>query len=91
MRVAASGKGFHIMRQMWYNYCMRYSEYKVVRISESGCATIFLGASVLPVSIMEAKLNKLAKEGWQVICQVVEQQRFLLFWTREAVVVTLGR
>ena len=70
---------------------MRYSEYKVVRISESGCATIFLGASVLPVSIMEAKLNKLAKEGWQVICQVVEQQRFLLFWTREAVVVTLGR
>lgn len=70
---------------------MKYTEYKVVRISESGCATIFLGASALPVSLMEEKLNRLAKDGWQVICEVVEQQRFLLFWTREAVVVTLGR
>ena len=70
---------------------MKYAEYKVVRISESGCATIFLGASALPVSLMEEKLNRLAKDCWQVICQVVEQQRFLLFWTREAVVVTLGR
>ena len=70
---------------------MKYTEYKVVRISESGCATIFLGASALPVSLMEEKLNRLAKDGWQVICEVVEQQRFLLFWTREAVVVTLGQ
>lgn len=70
---------------------MKYTEYKVVRISESECATIFLGASALPVSLMEEKLNRLAKDCWQVICQVVEQQRFLLFWTREAVVVTLGR
>ena len=70
---------------------MKCTEYKVVRISESGCATIFLGASALPVSLMEEKLNRLAKDGWQVICEVVEQQRFLLFWTREAVVVTLGR
>lgn len=69
----------------------RFSEYKVIRVSESGCSAILLGASVVPIDIMEAKLNILAKHGWQVICQVVEKQRCLLFWQRESVIVTLGR
>jgi|TARA_B100000315_G_scaffold191945_1_gene182310 hypothetical protein len=33
----------------------------------------------------------LAAEGWQVVFQVIESKRFMLFWTREAVLVTLGR
>ena len=69
----------------------RFKEYKVVRVNESGCATILLGASIIPTDIMEVKLNELAKQGWQVICQVIEHQRFLLFWKRESLIVTLGR
>lgn len=79
-------------QQMPLDYTMRrFGEYKVVRFNESGCATVLLGASIVPTDIMEAKLNELAKQGWQVICEVIEKQRFLLFWQRESVIVTLGR
>jgi len=40
---------------------------------------------------MEAELNRLAADGWQVVFQVVEQKRFWIFWKREAVIMTLGR
>lgn len=69
----------------------RFREYKVIRVSENGCATILLGASILPTDIMESKLNALAQQGWQVITQIVEKQRLLLFWQRESVIITLGR
>lgn len=35
----------------------RYTEYKVIRVSESGLATILLGASVLPMKKLEKELN----------------------------------
>ena len=68
-----------------------YTEYKVVHIVEGGCGTIFLGSSGLPLKKMEATLNEQAAEGWQVVFQVIEHKRFWLFWSREAVIVTLGR
>ncbi|GGD71261.1 DUF4177 domain-containing protein [Lacimicrobium alkaliphilum] len=68
-----------------------YNEYKVIHIAEGGCGTILLGASGLPLKRMESTLNKEAADGWQVVFQVVEKKRFWLFWTREAVIVTLGR
>ena len=70
---------------------MSYKEYKVVSIMEGGLGTIFLGASGIPVQKMEVLLNKEASEGWQMVFQIVEQKRFLLFWKREAVIMTLGR
>lgn len=69
----------------------KFKEYKVIRINENGCATIFLGASILPTDLIEKRLNQEAAKGWQVVYEVVEQQRFLLFWTRESLIVTLGR
>lgn len=69
----------------------KFSEYKVVHIVEGGCGTIFLGASGLPVQKIESEFNMYAQDGWQVVFQVVEQKRFMLFWKREALVVTLGR
>ena len=68
-----------------------YNQYKMIHIAEGGCGTILLGASGLPLKKIEATLNEEAAKGWQVVFQVVEQKRFLLFWTREAMVVTLGR
>jgi hypothetical protein len=69
----------------------RYREYKVVHIAEGGCGTILLGASGLPLRKVEAELNALAADGWQVVFQVLELKRFWLFWQREAMIVTLGR
>lgn len=70
---------------------MGHTEYKVIHIAEGGLGAIFLGASGIPVKRMQAALNKEAADGWQVVFQIVEQKRFWLFWTREAVIVTLGR
>lgn len=69
----------------------RFKEYKVVHIAEGGCGTILLGASGMPLKKVEAELNSYAADGWQLVFQVIEQKRFLLFWTREAVIITLGR
>jgi hypothetical protein len=68
-----------------------YKEYKVLYIVEGGLGTIFLGASGLPIKKMEAALNEAAADGWEVVFQVIEQKRFLLFWKREAVIITLAR
>lgn len=70
---------------------MSYKEYKVLHIVEGGCGTILLGASGIPIKKMEIALNEMAAQGWQVVFQVIERKRFLLFWSREAVIVTLGR
>lgn len=66
-------------------------EYKMLVITEGGLGTLFLGASKLPVKRIEQELNKHGRQGWQMEFMVVEQHRFLLFWTREAAVVTLSR
>ena len=68
-----------------------FKEYKVIRVNESGCATLLLGASLLPTDILQKRLNEEARQGWQVVFMVVEKARFLLFWERESLVVTLGR
>jgi hypothetical protein len=68
-----------------------FKEYKVVHIAEGGCGTILLGASGLPLKKVEAELNELAADGWQVVFQILEMKRFWLFWQREAMIVTLGR
>jgi hypothetical protein len=70
---------------------MQYDEYKVLYVTEGGCGTILLGSSGLPLKRLEATLNQEANEGWQLVFQVIEQKRFLLFWSREAVILTLGR
>jgi len=68
-----------------------YKEYKVLHIVEGGLGTIFLGSSGVPIKKMEAALNENASSGWQLVFQVIEKKRFLLFWQREAVIITLGK
>jgi len=68
-----------------------FKEYKVMHVVEGGCGTILLGASGIPLKKLESQLNQEAADGWQVVFQVIESKRFWLFWTREAVIVTLGR
>ncbi|NTS77637.1 DUF4177 domain-containing protein [Catenovulum sp. SM1970] len=69
----------------------KYDEYKVIHVMEGGCGTLLLGSSGLPIKKLEATLNEEAAHGWQLVFQVIENKRFLLFWTRETVIITLGR
>ena len=69
----------------------KYSEYKVIRITESGCSTILWGAATLPIEKINDRLNEEAREGWQVVFQLIEKKRTALLWSREALIVTLGR
>jgi len=68
-----------------------YEEYKVIEVKEGGCGSLFLGSSYIPQDKLQKRLNEEARKGWQVVFQVIEQKRFLLFWSREVVIVTLGR
>ena len=70
---------------------MSYKEYKVLHVTEGGLGTIIFGASGIPIKQLEVTLNKEAAEGWTLIFQFVAQKRFLLFWKREAVIITLAR
>ncbi|NOQ77366.1 MAG: DUF4177 domain-containing protein [Methylococcaceae bacterium] len=70
---------------------MSYKEYRVEHIVEGGCGTIVFGASGIPIKKMEVAINEMAADGWQVVFQVIESKRFMLFWSREAVIITFGR
>ncbi|MDX1518922.1 MAG: DUF4177 domain-containing protein [Gammaproteobacteria bacterium] len=70
---------------------MAYREYKVLQVAEGAFGTLFLGASGMPIKKLETTLNKEAADGWQLVFQVIEHRRFWLFWSRESVIITLGR
>lgn len=70
---------------------MSFKEYKVLQVAEGALGTLFLGASGMPLKKLEATLNEEASDGWQLVFQVVEKRRFWLFWSRESVIITLGR
>ena len=69
----------------------KFTEYKVIAIAEGGLGTLLLGNSGVPVKKMNTMINEHAAEGWQLVFQIVEEKRFLLFWKRENVIITLGR
>ncbi|KMT63981.1 DUF4177 domain-containing protein [Catenovulum maritimum] len=69
----------------------RFDEYKVMHVVEGGCGTLLFGSSGLPLKRLESTLNQEAADGWELVFQVIENKRFWLFWSRESVIVTLGR
>jgi hypothetical protein len=40
---------------------------------------------------MAEVMNKYGEEGWDVSFQLIEKHRLLLFWSREAVIITFSR
>jgi hypothetical protein len=60
-------------------------------VAEGALGTLFLGASKLPIKKIEEVLNRYGADGWDMKFMVIEQHRYLLFWTREAAVITLSR
>lgn len=70
---------------------MSNKEYKVITVTESAIGTLFLGASKIPVDKLEEKLNYYATDGWRCVYQIIEKSRYLLFWEREKLIITLER
>ncbi len=66
-------------------------EFKVEVITEGALGTLFLGASKLPVKRMEEVMNAYGSQGWDVAFMLVERKRMLLFWEREAAIITFSR
>ncbi len=66
-------------------------EYRTVVITENGVANILFGESKLPLEKMEAIMNQYGRQGWKMVFQLVEARRYLLFFNREAVILTFER
>ena len=66
-------------------------EYKVELVVEGGCGTLLLGSSGLPIQKLQAVLNQYGAGGWSMDFMVIENKRYMLFWQREAVLVTFSR
>lgn len=68
-----------------------YKEYKILQVSDGGCSTLLFGSANIPIKKLEQELNAHAANGWTVVFQFTERTRFLLVFSRETLVVTLGR
>ena len=66
-------------------------QYKIEVVVEGALGTLFLGASSLPIDKMEAVLNEYGAKGWNMDFMLVEHKRFMLFWDREAAILTFSR
>ena len=66
-------------------------EFKVEVVTESALSTLFLGSAKMPTQKIESVMNKYGLDGWDVVFQIVEKRRMLLFWNREAMVITFSR
>lgn len=66
-------------------------EYAVVLVSEGGLSFFLFGQANVPLDKLFQILNRYGAEGWTLEFMFTERRRFLLFWGREAVIVTFSR
>ena len=65
--------------------------FKVEIVQEGALGTLLVGSSKIPAKQLEQVLSKNGAEGWDFEFMVLEKRRLLLFWTREAVIITMSR
>ena len=65
-------------------------EYKIEIVKEGALSTLLFG-SVNFLQKMTDVMNAYGKEGWDISFQLIEKHRLLLFWSREAVIITFSR
>ena len=66
-------------------------QFKVEVVTEGLLGSLFLGASKLPIEKMEEVMNSYGRQGWDVTFMLIEKKRLLLFWEREAAIITFAR
>lgn len=69
----------------------RARQYRVEIVVEGVIGTLLLGASKLSPAKLEKVMNRLSSEGWEFEFMAIESRRMLLFWQREAVILTFSR
>lgn len=70
---------------------MARKQFKVEVVKEGALGALFFGASKLPINKMEELMNKYGNDGWNMDFMVIEKYRLLLFWKREAAVITFSK
>ena len=70
---------------------MARKQYKVEVVKEGALGTLFLGASKMPIRKMEEVMNQYGADGWNMDFMVIEKHRMLLFWQREAAIITFSK
>ena len=66
-------------------------QFKIEVVTEGILGSLFLGASKLPIEKMEEVMNQYGRQGWEVTFMLIEKKRLLLFWEREAAIITFSR
>jgi len=66
-------------------------EFRVELVSEGWFSVLFLGHASIPTQKMTEVLNRYGADGWDLAFQLIERRRFLIFWTREAAIITFSR
>ena len=66
-------------------------EFKIEVVTEGALGTLFFGASKLPIRKMQDVMNSYGAQGWDVAFMLIEKKRMLLFWEREAAIITFSR
>ena len=66
-------------------------QFKVEVVTEGLLGSLFFGASKLPIEKMEEVMNNYGRQGWDVTFMLIEKKRLLLFWEREAAIITFAR
>ena len=59
-----------------------YKEEKIILSQQS---------NIVQTTKIEETMNRFGLQGWEVVFQVIEKRRMLLFWNREAMVITFSR
>ena len=65
--------------------------FKIDVVQEGAIGTLLVGSSKIPQVKLEEVLNRNGAQGWDFEFMVIEKRRLLLFWTREAVIITMSR
>ena len=65
--------------------------FKVEVVQEGALGTLLVGSSKIPQAKLEEVLNRYGTLGWDLEFMVIEKRRLLLFWTREAVIITMSK
>jgi len=66
-------------------------QFKVEIVKEGAVGTMLFGASKLPIKKMEEVMNQYGNDGWNMDFMVIEKHRMLLFWEREAAIITFSK
>ena len=65
--------------------------YKTIQVTEGRIGGLFFGASNVSIKKIDKQLNKMSKDGYELVFMVRDTVRSLVFWSRERVLLTFKK